>query len=175
MSAESLPVADASVGAIVLFDVLHHVAEPAKFFTEATRVLKAGGRIVLCEPFISPLSHWVYRRFHSEPVDMSVDPLMAATSSLAARDPFVSNQGVPSLLFIRRPGQQAFAQAFPKLDIVRRERFAGLSYPASGGFSHAPFLPMALWRMLFAIENGLPEVTFAVLGFRALVVVERRP
>jgi len=175
MSAESLPVESASLGAIVLFDVLHHIAEPAKFFTEATRALKLGGRIVLCEPFISPLSRWVYRRFHPEPVDMSADPLMVSTGSLAARDPFVSNQGVPSLLFFRRPGQQAFAQAFPKLDIVRRERFAGLSYPASGGFSRAPFLPMALWEILFAIENGFPEFAFALFGFRALVVLERRP
>ena len=175
MSAESLPVESASVGAIVLFDVLHHVAEPAKFFTEATRVLRPGGRIVLCEPFISPLSRWVYRRFHPEPVDMSADPLSAASSSVGARDPFASNQGIPSLIFFRRQGQQAFTRAFPKLEIVRRERFAGLSYPASGGFSHAPFLPMAMWRILFAIENWLPEFTFAVLGFRALVVIERRP
>jgi hypothetical protein len=65
--------------------------------------------------------------------------------------------------------------AFPKLEVIRRERFAGLSYPASGGFSRAPLLPIALWRILFAIENGPPEVTFAVLGFRAFVVVERRP
>jgi SAM-dependent methyltransferase len=175
MSAESLPVESASLGAIVLFDVLHHIAEPAKFFTEATRALKLGGRIVLCEPFISPLSHWVYRRFHPEPVDMSVDPLIAATSSMAARDPFASNQGIPSLLFFRRQGKQAFARAFPKLEIVRRERFAGPAYPASGGFSRGPLLPMALWRILFAIENGFPEFAFAVFGFRALVVLERRP
>jgi SAM-dependent methyltransferase len=174
MSAEAIGAANASVGGIVLFDVLHHVAEPAKFFTEATRALKPGGRIVLCEPFISPLSHWVYRRFHPEPVDMSVDPLIAGASSMAARDPFASNQGIPSLLFFRRQGKQAFARAFPKLEIVRRERLAGLSYPASGGFSHSPFLPMALWRILFAIENGFPEFAFAVFGFRALVVLERR-
>ncbi len=174
MSAECLCVADASLGAIVLFDVLHHVAEPAKFFSEATRVLKPGGRIVLCEPFISPISSWVYRRFHPEPVDMFADPL-AATDSLAGRDPFASNQGIPSLLFFRRPGQQAFARAFPELEVVRRERFAGLSYPASGGFSRAPLLPMALWRILFALENGFPEFVFAVFGFRALVVLERRP
>lgn len=43
-SAECLPFADASVGALVLFDVLHHVAAPATFFAEATRVLVPGGR-----------------------------------------------------------------------------------------------------------------------------------
>jgi SAM-dependent methyltransferase len=173
LSAEAIAAASASVGALVLFDVLHHLAEPAKFFTEATRVLRPGGRIVLCEPFISPLSHWVYRHFHPEPVDMSVDPL-SATDSMAARDPFASNQAIPSLLFFHRPGQQAFARAFPQLEVVRRERLAGLSYPASGGFSRGPLLPLALWRILFALENGFPEFAFAVFGFRALVVLERR-
>ena len=128
---------------------------------------------MLCEPFISPLSRWVYRRFHPEPVDMSADPLSAAGSGVA-RDPFASNQGIPSLLFFRRQGQRSFASAFPKLEVIRRERFAGLSYPASGGFSRAPLLPMVLWRILFAIENTLPEIAFAAFGFRAFVVLERR-
>ena len=43
VAAESLPFADGEVGALVLFDVLHHVGEPAEFFAEATRVLRPGG------------------------------------------------------------------------------------------------------------------------------------
>src|ERR1017187_7770968 len=84
MSAEALLLEDGSVGALVLFDVLHHVAAPAAFFAEAARVLRPGGRIVLCEPYISPVSRWVYRRFHPEPVDMSVDPLVAAVQVMDA-------------------------------------------------------------------------------------------
>jgi hypothetical protein len=63
---------------------------------------------------------------------------------------------------------------FPQLGVVRVERMAGLAYPASGGFSHAPFLPMPLWRGLFALENLLPEIVFRGFGFRVLVVIERR-
>ncbi len=44
VSAEALPYADASLGGLVLFDVLHHIPSPRRFFTEATRVLKASGR-----------------------------------------------------------------------------------------------------------------------------------
>lgn len=45
----------------------------------------------------------------------------------------------------------------------------------SGGFSHAPLLPVQLWRILFAFENVLPESALVVLGFRALVGdIERR-
>ena len=174
MSAEALSFEDGSVGALLLFDVLHHVAAPATFFCEAARVLRPGGRILLCEPYMSPVSRWVYRRFHPEPVDMSVDPLVAAVQhAKAAKDPFASNQAIPMLIFCRDKGR-IFSRMFPRLGIVRVERIAGFAYPASGGFSHAPFLPAPLWGGLFALENLLPEIAFRGFGFRMLVVVERR-
>jgi len=174
MSAEALSMQDSSVGALVLFDVLHHVAAPATFFSEAARVLRPGGRILLCEPYISPVSRWVYRRFHPEPVDMSVDPLVAAVQGAeAAKDPFASNQAIPTLVFCGDKGR-IFSCMFPKLGVVRVERLAGLSYPASGGFSHTPFLPMPLWRGFFALESLLPEIAFRGFGFRMIVVIERR-
>ncbi len=86
-AAEALPFADGELGALVLFDVLHHVADPAGFFAEATRVLRPGGRIVVLEPYISPLSHVIYGRFHPELVDMSVDPLAPAAGH-TDKDPF---------------------------------------------------------------------------------------
>jgi SAM-dependent methyltransferase len=174
MSAEALALADSSVGALVLFDVLHHVAAPATFFSEAVRVLRPGGRVVLCEPYMSPVSRWVYHRFHPEIVDMSVDPLVAAVQHVGvAKDPFASNQAIPTLIFCRDQGR-TFSRMFPALGVVRVERMAGFAYPASGGFSHAPFLPAPLWRALFAMENHLPEVAFRAFGFRVLVVIERR-
>jgi SAM-dependent methyltransferase len=175
MSAEALSLADSSVGALVLFDVLHHVAAPAAFFTEAARVLRPGGRIVLCEPYISPVSGLVYRHLHPEPVDMSVDPWhTTARDTKVAKDPFASNQAIPTLIFGRARGR-VFERMFPQLAVVRVERTAGLSYPASGGFSHAPFLPASLWRGWFALENLLPEIFFRGLGFRMIVEIERRP
>ena len=174
MSAEALSLEDHSVGALLLFDVLHHVAAPATFFSEAARVLRPGGRILLCEPYISPVSGWVYHRFHPEPVDMSVDPLVSAVQDEAiAKDPFASNQAIPTLLFCRDKGR-IFKSMFPQLGVLGVERLAGLAYPASGGFSHAPFLPAPLWRGLFAMENLLPEIAFRGFGFRMIVVIERR-
>jgi len=174
ISAEALPFEDGSVGALLLFDVLHHVATPATFFSEAARVLRPGGRILLCEPHISALSRWVYRRFHPEPVDMSVDSLaVVAEAKDSAKDPFTSNQATPTLIFCRDKGRK-FSHMFPQLGIVRVEHFAGLAYPASGGFSRAPLLPMPLWRSLYALENLLPKIAFRWFGFRMLVIVERR-
>ena len=74
-SAEALPFEAGSIGALVLFDVLHHLPSPRKFFDEAVRVLAPGGRIVMCEPYISPVSYPVYKFLHEEPLDLGADPL----------------------------------------------------------------------------------------------------
>jgi SAM-dependent methyltransferase len=172
VGAEALPYADGSLGALVLFDVLHHVPAPRAFFAEAARVLRPGGRLVMCEPFIGPLSYPVYKFLHEEPVDLSADPLAPAARD--ARDPFDSNQAIPTTLFARARGRAAFEQAFPALAVRAVERLAGPSYPASGGFSRGPLLPGALWRALHALEARLPEPLFAALGFRMLVTLEKR-
>lgn len=175
-AARTLPFADRSLGALVLFDVLHHLASPTTFFDEATRVLAPGGRVILCEPSVSPLSYPIYRWFHEEELDMGVDPF--ADASLApsegpAKDPFDSNQAIPTLMFARARGRSTFAQRFPGLTFRSLERFAGPAYPASGGFGRGPLLPLALWKGLHALETALPAAAFRAIGFRMLVVLEK--
>ncbi|HET6282459.1 MAG TPA: methyltransferase domain-containing protein [Polyangia bacterium] len=177
-SAEALPAADGDLGALVLFDVLHHVRSPRRFFEEACRALRPGGRVILCEPYISPLSYPVYKLVHEEPVDLFVDPLaldpLTARAMAAApeKDPFDSNQAIPTVLFGRR--RSAFESAFPALEIRGVEYLAGPSYPASGGFSRGPVLPFAAWKVLHAVESRLPPALFRLIGFRMLVVLQRR-
>ena len=101
-SAEALPFEAGSIGALVLFDVLHHVPSPRRFFDEAVRVL-APGR-----------PHRDVRAVHQPGVvsRVQVPPRGAAghgapirwrcTIADGARDPFDSNQGIPTLLFGRR-------------------------------------------------------------------------
>ncbi|HLK91520.1 MAG TPA: class I SAM-dependent methyltransferase [Polyangia bacterium] len=169
-SAEALPFGDGALGALVLFDVLHHLPNPGRFFTEAARALRPGGRVVMCEPYVSPLSYPIYKWFHEEPLALGVDPLAPAASS-GARDPFDSNQAIPSLLFGRR--RRAFVEAFPALAVLRVAHLSGPSYPASGGFSRGPLLPGPLWSALHWVESRCPDVVFRLTGFRMLVVLER--
>jgi SAM-dependent methyltransferase len=178
VSAEEMPYGDASLGALVLFDVLHHVPAPRRFFSEATRVLRPGGRVVLCEPYIGPLSYPVYKLGHEEPVVMGADPLApvavrAAGPAGVARDPFDSNQAIPTLLFDRARGRAAFARAFPALAVCGVDHLAGLSYPASGGFGRGPLLPRGLWTALHRLETRVPAAAFRLVGFRMLVTLER--
>jgi len=177
MGAERLPFADGTVGALVLFDVLHHLSSPATFFAEASRALAPGGRVVLCEPYVSPLSYPVYKLFHDEPVRMTVDPLaeLAApgTGAAAEKDPFDSNQAIPTLLFDRARGAAELARRFPRLALVSVERLAGMAYPGSGGFRSKPMLPLPLWRRLYRAEAALPAWVFRLIGFRILAALQK--
>ena len=176
-AATRLPFDDRSLGALVLFDVLHHLASPTTFFDEAARVLVPGGRVILCEPSVSPLSYPIYRWFHEEALDMRVDPFVDASLSpdgtAVSKDPFESNQAIPTLMFARARGRATFARRFPTLTFRSLQRFAGPAYPASGGFGRAPLLPLVLWKGLHAIETALPPAVFRALGFRMLVVLEK--
>lgn len=57
---ESLPLENASLDVAVLMLVLHHVAEPVRVLREARRVLRAGGRLLVCD--MRPHEHEEYRQ-----------------------------------------------------------------------------------------------------------------
>ena len=70
--AQKLPFRNDSVTNVFGLDVLHHLEAPLTFLQEVERVLVAGGRLVLVEPWITPFSYLVYRCFHQEDCELSV-------------------------------------------------------------------------------------------------------
>lgn len=170
VDAEDLPFDTGSLGALVLFDVIHHVPRPSAFFAEAERVLRPGGRIVMCEPYVSAFSWPVYRFIHEERLDFGVDPFDGLPAS--NDDPFDGNQAIPKLLVVRR--RDEFHRRFPGLRIQQVERLAGPAYPASGGFGRRAIVPLGLWRTMLKVEARLPPSAFNVIGFRLLATIERR-
>ncbi len=172
-----LPFGDQSIDNIVLQDVLHHVPLPLKFFSEAQRVLRSGGRVVMTEPFISPFSSVCYRLTHPEPVDMRAG-LFCPPSNPVGNDPvavigtgaFASNQAIPTLLFFRHLRQ--FERRFPKLTVVHRRVHSMMVYPLSGGFSKPVLLPRFATPAARMAERMLSPLA-KWLAFRALIVVQK--
>lgn len=166
--AQCLPVRDASLGDIVLFDVLHHLPRPVRFLEEAERALMPGGRVVIMDPYVSPLSYPVYRFLHPEGVDRGCDPL--GPGDVCSGKPFDSDQGVATALFWRDAGR--LAQRFPRLVMVRRERLALLAYPLSGGFGGRSLAPDGLVAAVDRLERYLGFLA-PLLAFRTFVVLEK--
>jgi SAM-dependent methyltransferase len=166
--AHALPYTDGSLANLIAVDVVHHLADPARFFDEAKRTLRPGGRFVAVEPYTSLFSTVAYRLFHHEQTDIGVDPFRP--DPRLAAEALEGNQAVPMLLFFRHADE--FCRRWPELRIVERQRFAFLLYPLSGGFSRRPLVPAALYRPLAALE-ALLKPAAPLLAYRCLVVLER--
>ena len=170
--AQRLPFATGTFANIVLFDVLHHLERPRLFLMEATRVLTPGGRVVLVEPAITPLSYLFYRFLHPEPVRLGDDPLADGPLS-QGRDPYDANQAIPTLLF--RRCQTRLEARLEGLRLVRLNHFGLLAYPLSGGFRSWSLLPVSLVGPLLRLEAVIDPLVGRMAGFRLLAVLERQP
>ena len=168
--AQALPFAASSFANIVVVDVLHHIQWPRRFLTEATRVLQPGGRLILLEPAITPVSWLAYKLFHPEPVRMNADPLTDGPID-SNRHPFDANGAIPTLLFGRYLKQ--FTRSFPQLSIVRIDRLSYIAYPLSGGFRSWSLIPAAFVRKLLTLDQTLAPILGALMAFRLLVTLQR--
>ncbi|MGN7611287.1 class I SAM-dependent methyltransferase, partial [Magnetococcales bacterium HHB-1] len=146
--AQQLAFAAQSLSNLVLFDVLHHIERPGLFFAEAIRVLRPGGRILLVEPGITPVSTMFYRYFHPEDVDFSQDPL--STHPIRGKKAFDANQAFPEMLFKRQ--HERFKQQFPELSMIHCQRYSLFAYPLSGGFRKWGLIPAKWGEGLLKLE-----------------------
>lgn len=168
--AQALPVADASFDNIVMFDVLHHIEFPRRFLREAERILRPGGRIIMVEPAITPVSWVFYKLLHPEPVDMAADPLVDGAPD-PTRDAFAANQAIPTNLVGR--DRLRLAAAFPAFEVKRVRWLSLFAYPLSGGFKPWSLIPRALVGPVLALENMLSPLIGRIFGYRLLAVIEK--
>ena len=168
--AQMLPFETSSFDNIVMFDVLHHLERPLMFLKEASRLLRPGGRIVVCEPAITPISRFFYKLFHPEPFDLSAD-LLSEESLSSPDDPWDSNQAVPTLLFGRQ--RKGVEGRLPELAIHQARRFAFIAYPLSGGFRPWSMISASLVRPVLALERLLEPFLGPLMAFRLLGVIEK--
>jgi SAM-dependent methyltransferase len=169
--AQHLPFADATLSNIVMVDVLHHIEYPLVFFREAHRVLRLGGRIVMVEPAITLGSFLFYRFLHEEPVRFSADPLAIGMPE-SDRDPYDSNQAIPTLIATRYRAR--FHSAMPGLRIADVRWFSFIIYPLSGGFQSWSLLGRSFAKAGLWLERLIEPVLGPIAGFRMLLVTEKR-
>ena len=71
----------------------------------------------------------------------------------AGRDPYDSNQAIPTLLATR--DRERFHRLFPDLRIARVDWFSFAAYPLSGGFQRWSLLSAGMARRLLQIERAV--------------------
>ena len=168
VDAAELPYGDGELSNIVMVDVFHHLPRPASFLDEARRTLAPGGRVVMLEPYCSPLSSLAYRLLHHEQLDLDGD----AFAGWASEDPLAdANIAQPTLAFFRQLDE--LRRRWPELPVAERRLSTLFLYPLSGGFSKRRLVPTAAYRPLAALERALSPL-LPLAAFRCLVVLERR-
>ena len=170
--AHGLPFRNEFFTGVVMLDVMHHLERPIEFLKEASRVLKRGGRLAMIEPAMTTIAREFYDRFHEEPVDMNADPF-APVAINPDRDPFDSNQAIPTLLFATEPARRLVEQTVPSLRVRSVDWHSLFAYPMSGGFQKWSLIPGALVGPMLALERRVPIAIRKHLAFRMMVVLER--
>jgi SAM-dependent methyltransferase len=168
--AQQLPFASGVFSNIVLFDVLHHLQCPLLFFAEAKRILKPGGRVIMVEPGITPISKLLYKIGHDEPVEMGWD-MNSPCKADADKDPYDSNQAIPTILFKRYP--QLFLKEIRGFTISSSDWLSIFVYPLSGGFKPWSLLPYKWVHAMLKVEERLLPFLGSLMAFRLMVVLEK--
>lgn len=169
--AQSLPFGNETFSNIVLFDVLHHLQCPLLFFAEAQRVLKPGGRVIMVEPGITPISKILYKIGHEEPVEMGWD-MKDPCKIDAGKDPYESNQAIPTILFKRDP--ELFLATVKGFKINSSDWLSLFAYPLSGGFKTWSLFPYKWVKTILKIEEKLLPFLGSIMAFRLMVVLEKK-
>jgi SAM-dependent methyltransferase len=171
IDAHHLPFAENKIGNILMIDTLHHIQYPKQILSEAARILRPGGRLIMIEPEVSLLSWIIYKHLHPEPLDLNVNPLIDGKLD-PDRDPFESNQAIPHLLMTKYRNQME--KQIPQLKVIEYEKFCPISYLLSGGFRKWSLLPASIAPNLLAIENFIASQISSLSAFRLLAVLEKR-
>lgn len=144
-SALDMPFDDGTVDAFFMWGVLHHLPDARAFFSEVTRCLKTGGKILMVESACTPWSRFIYRRFHHEPMDTSGGWALEKTGRLST-----GNLALPWIIFYR--DRKLFEREFPSLRIVELKPHAPFSYLLSGGLSYRQLAPSFAYPLVKGLE-----------------------
>lgn len=165
LNAMALPFKHESLRAVLMVDVLHHIPNPALFFSEAARCVKSGGRCLFIEPWNTPWGKCVYQNLHHEPFNPEGGWTIPSSGALSG-----ANGALPWILFER--DRQLFVEKFPQWRIVEVSPMMPLAYLISGGVSMRSIMPGWAYLLVRAFEKVIPSVE-KKSGMFAFIMLER--
>jgi hypothetical protein len=147
-------------------NVLHHMPQVERFFCEARRCLRSGGKILMIEPWVTPWSKFVYRHFHHEPFNPE-----AKNWCFPSNGPLSgANGAIPWIVFVR--DREKFESLFPELLIEQIRPSFPFRYLVSGGVGMRSLMPGFMHGMWAGLERLL-QPQMSSLGMFAFIKLKR--
>lgn len=165
-----LPFREKSLDAVVVVDLLHHLARPAAFFQEAGRVLRGGALVSTIEPWVTPFSFPIYRWTHPEGCTLDIDPWDPfGVAESRDKQPLHGNSACAWRLVRTAPATRWRELGF---EPPRVSLFNGFAYLASFGFRRRSLLPDRLTPILLRLDKASARLA-PLLSLRALITWRR--
>ncbi len=143
---EDLPFGDNEISALVMQNVFHHIPDAEKFFQQASRVLKPGGKIVMIEPANTWFARFIYDKIHHEPWNADSDWKFPSNGPLSG-----ANGALPWIIFTR--DSDKFQKLFPTLSHSKPKLHTPFRYILTGGFSYKSFVQGWSFGVISLIEK----------------------
>lgn len=167
------PFEDGAFDFVIEVNMIHHLAHPLRFFEEARRILRPGGRLILQDVKGSLFLRAALRLQRHEGYDYNVDVFDRETPCNDPDDPWSANNAVLDLLF---EDEARFRAEVPYFRCIHRSYSEFLTLLNSGGvIAEAPFvpLPMPLARAVERVDRALTRALPGVLAAQVQMVLER--
>lgn len=147
-SALRMPFENNTVDTFFMINVFHHINDAESFLKELDRCLKVGGKVVMIEPANTMWGRFIWKNFHHEPFDPSMEWFFEGTSPLSS-----ANGALPWIVFCR--DRERLKRQFPSLEIESLTVHTPFRYLASGGVSMKQFLPLSFYNLILGLEKAL--------------------
>jgi SAM-dependent methyltransferase len=148
LDARRLPFGAATLRAILLFNVFHHIPDAGAFLAECERVLRPGARMLIVDPHPGIVGGPILRWIHHEPYDATGGWTFESTGALSG-----ANTVLCWIVF--RRDRAVFERRCPGLSLVRYQPVSPLRYWLSGGLKWWTLLPSALFPAATALDRRL--------------------
>jgi len=164
-----LPIKDNCLKALVMVDVFHHLPDADLFLRESARCVKAGGFVIMIEPWITAWSRPIYRYAHHEPLEQSTpDWRLPPGGPLSG-----ANSALPWIVFQR--DRKRLAKKFSNWQVHEIRLHTPFSYLLSGGVSYRSFIPGTLFEASRWIEKCFEFLMPRMAMFATIVLKNRGP
>jgi SAM-dependent methyltransferase len=167
VDATKMPFEDASVRAIFMSNVFHHIPDAAAFLHEAERCLVPGGRVLIVDQHVGLISSPILKAAHHEPFRP-----WSRDWSFETSGPLSGANGALAWIVFQRD-RKKFEREFAGLHVERYEPHTPLRYWLSGGLRDWSLLPGWAFSGATRLDELLTRASRALASFVDIELVRR--